>query len=68
MEKHDRLYSQLCITANKPLTEKQWIKIHQTFGEAIENAILESETLTAQIGNVSAGSPFDGYEGFEICV
>jgi len=65
MTKHDRFTTSVCFTGNKPLTRKQWDKIHEAVTEAIENTIAESPKLTEQIGHVHLGSPWDN--GREIC-
>lgn len=46
------------IQANRPLTEKQWQKIHATLADAFEQAIAESPRLTEQIGSVYMPSPW----------
>lgn len=63
--KHDRLTISVCVTANKPLTQKQWQDIQRQVAESVENTIAESEDLTDKIGHVHLGSPWDN--GIEIC-
>ncbi len=66
-ERHDLLTVSVRITANKPLTEKQWQKIHSALAESFEERIAEREDFTAQIGHVFIGSPWGYAYDKEIC-
>lgn len=67
-ERFDRLNSQVTVTFNKPVTEKQMHALLIVMRDSFENAIMESDKLAAQVGHVVIGSPLGTTHALEICI